>query len=62
MADKVCRECRSIVLSGQSCAVCGSTNLSTDWGGYVVIIDPSRSQIAKKMQITLPGKYALKVR
>ncbi|RZN15608.1 MAG: DNA-directed RNA polymerase, subunit E'' [Methanosarcinales archaeon] len=62
MVDKVCRECRSIVLSGQSCAVCGSINLSTDWSGYVVIIDAERSQIAKKMQITLPGRYALKVR
>jgi DNA-directed RNA polymerase subunit E" len=61
MAEKVCRECHRLV-SGQSCSVCGSTNLSTDWSGYVIIIDPTRSQIAKKMNITLPGKYALKVR
>jgi len=28
----------------------------------VVIIDPKESIIAQKLEITLPGKYALKVR
>jgi len=30
--------------------------------GYVVIIDPKESIIAEKLEIKLPGKYALKVR
>jgi len=42
--------------------ICGTSNLSEDWAGYVVIIDPEHSDIAKKMNITLPGRYALKVR
>jgi len=50
------------VVEGEACTVCGSGNLSTDWAGYLVIIDPERSEIAKKMNIKLPGKYALKVR
>ena len=58
---KICRECHRVV-EGESCAVCGSSNLSTDWTGYLVIIDPQRSEIAKRMNITLPGRYALKVR
>ncbi len=58
---KVCRDCHRVV-EGESCAVCGSGNLSTDWTGYLVIIDPRRSEIAHKMNITLPGRYALKVR
>jgi len=61
MVEKVCRECHRVV-TGQTCAVCGSTNFSTDWSGYVIIIDPARSQIAQKMQVRLAGKYALKVR
>lgn len=61
MTDKACRECHRIV-SGSSCAVCGSTTLSSDWSGYVVIVDPSRSSIAKKLNVNLRGKYALKVR
>jgi DNA-directed RNA polymerase subunit E" len=57
----VCRQCHRVV-DGESCVVCGSTNLSVDWAGYLVIIDPAHSDIAKKMNIDLPGRYALKVR
>ncbi|MFA5614226.1 MAG: transcription elongation factor subunit Spt4 [Methanoculleus sp.] len=58
---RVCRECHRVV-DGGSCVICGTTNLSEDWAGYVVIIDPERSDIAKKMNITMAGRYALKVR
>jgi DNA-directed RNA polymerase subunit E" len=57
----VCRECHRVV-DGESCAICGTTNLSSDWAGYLVIIDPEHSEIAKMMNIKLPGRYALKVR
>ncbi len=58
---KVCRECHRVV-EGESCVICGTSNLSEDWAGYLVIIDPEHSDIAKKMNITMPGRYALKVR
>lgn len=58
---RVCRECHRVV-EGGACVICGTANLSEDWAGYVVIIDPEHSDIAKKMNITLPGRYALKVR
>jgi len=58
---QVCRDCHRVV-EGEACAVCGSSNLSTDWTGYLVIIDPARSEIAARMNINLPGRYALKVR
>jgi DNA-directed RNA polymerase subunit E" len=61
VSDKACRECHRIV-SGSSCAVCISSSLSSDWSGYVVILDPNGSNIAKRLNVTLPGKYALKVR
>jgi len=57
----VCRECHRVV-EGEVCPICGTSNLSTDWTGYLVIIDPKNSEIAKRMNITLPGRYALKVR
>lgn len=47
---------------GQVCPICNSASLSKDWSGYVVIIDPKESIIAEKLEIKLPGKYALKVR
>ena len=58
---RVCRACHRVV-EGEACVICGTSNLSEDWAGYVVIIDPEHSDIAKKMNITLPGRYALKVR
>jgi DNA-directed RNA polymerase subunit E" len=42
--------------------MCKGTSLSSDWSGYVVIIDPQDSEIAKNLDITKPGRYALKVR
>jgi DNA-directed RNA polymerase subunit E" len=36
--------------------------MSDEWFGYVVIIDPVNSEIAKRLNITHPGRYALRVR
>jgi DNA-directed RNA polymerase subunit E" len=58
---KVCRQCHRVI-DGEVCVVCGSSNTSEDWAGYLVVIDPKHSDIAKKMNIDLPGRYALKVR
>ncbi|MDD1685211.1 MAG: DNA-directed RNA polymerase, subunit E'' [Methanoregula sp.] len=58
---KVCRDCHRVV-DGESCVICGTSNLSEDWSGYLVIIDPEISEVAKRMNIKLPGRYALKVR
>lgn len=61
MSDQVCRECHRII-SGQTCPICGSSNLSSDWSGMVIIIDPEKSEIAKKIDVKVADKYALKVR
>jgi DNA-directed RNA polymerase subunit E" len=49
-------------VEGLVCPICGSASLSKDWSGYVVILDPKGSVIANRLGITLPGRYALKVR
>lgn len=61
MSEQVCRECHRI-LAGQTCPVCGSSNLSSDWSGFVIIINPQKSEIAKKLGVDMADKYALKVR
>lgn len=58
---RVCRECHAVV-EHESCVRCGTSNFSTDWSGYLVVIDPRRSEIAKKINIDTAGRYALKVR
>ncbi|MFB6074096.1 MAG: transcription elongation factor subunit Spt4 [Haloarculaceae archaeon] len=65
MADRlVCRECHRVqdADSEDQCQACGSTSLTEDWAGYVIIAHPEQSEIAKEMEVTEPGKYALKVR
>jgi DNA-directed RNA polymerase subunit E" len=63
MAQKVSRACRhcSFISEDDKCARCGN-DTSKDWQGYVVVVDHGHSDIAKKMAITLNGKYALRVR
>ena len=58
-----CRECHRIVEPDENaCPYCGSTSLTEDWAGYVVITHPEQSEIAEKMEVTEAGEYALKVR
>jgi len=60
--EKACRDCHRIIESGKSVCKCGSNSISKDWSGYVVIIDPEGSEIAKRLEIKKKGRYALKVR
>ena len=61
MSEKACRNCR-LVVNSNLCPECKSVNVSDDWVGEAIIIDPGKSQIAKSMGITKPGRYALRVR
>jgi len=54
-----CKNCH-VLTNKDVCPNC-SIPSSKRWRGYVIIRDPARSQVAKKMNITKPGKYALKV-
>ncbi|MFC6989641.1 transcription elongation factor subunit Spt4 [Haloplanus sp. GCM10025708] len=58
-----CRECHHINdPDSQSCSNCGSSSLTEDWAGYVIITHPEQSEVAEEMNVTEPGGYALKVR
>ncbi|MDL5362264.1 transcription elongation factor subunit Spt4 [Halalkalicoccus sp. NIPERK01] len=60
---KVCRDCHRVVdPDTNACPSCGSTSFTEDWAGYVVIAHPEESEIAREMQVTEAGEYALKVR
>jgi DNA-directed RNA polymerase subunit E" len=43
------------------CAICNVSS-SRNWSGFLIIIDPEKSDIAKELKIELPGEYALRVR
>jgi len=60
MKQRACKECCRIT-DLDVCVICKSPT-STDWLGYVSIIDPENSEVAKKLNITTKGKFALRVR
>jgi DNA-directed RNA polymerase subunit E" len=60
-SEKVCKKCK-IIVAGKVCPICKGQEFTTNWRGLVVIIDPEKSDIAKQLNIDIPGEYALKVR
>ncbi|MFX1534523.1 MAG: transcription elongation factor subunit Spt4 [Promethearchaeota archaeon] len=61
--DRACKICHMIVPENvQQCPVCKSTNLSKNFDGLVIIIDPEGSEIAKRLHIRRAGTYAIRVR
>ena len=57
---KGCKDCQFLTELNK-CPQCGG-KVSSEWRGYLVILDYTRSNIAKQMGISINGKYALKVR
>ncbi|HDM66850.1 MAG TPA: DNA-directed RNA polymerase, subunit E'' [Thermoplasmatales archaeon] len=54
-----CKNCHQLT-EEKICPQCAIPT-SKRWRGYVIIRDPENSQIAQKMNIKKPGRYALKV-
>jgi len=62
MVEKACRNCQFIVIEGSTCPNCGGDDLSEKWNNYVYIINPEKSEIAKKIGAKSPGRYALNIK
>jgi DNA-directed RNA polymerase subunit E" len=60
MALKACRVCNYLT-EERKCPMCGSDDLSLKWKGVVIISDGEKSEIAKAMNISKNGKYAISV-
>lgn len=44
------------------CELCNSSDLSDEWSGLLIILDPKKSEISQKVGAEIPGNYALRVR
>lgn len=62
MAEKACKQCNRIVEDATECPVCKNNDLSDSWSGLVVIYDPEDSEIAERLEIQTPGRYAIRTR
>ncbi|MBI4896312.1 MAG: DNA-directed RNA polymerase subunit E'' [Candidatus Aenigmarchaeota archaeon] len=60
MTDKACKQCKRIIEKGNRCEACHTSELTSSYQGSVIIFDVE-SEIAKRLHITAPGKYAIKV-
>jgi DNA-directed RNA polymerase subunit E" len=58
---RACKKCK-IITEEISCPICKSTDLSDDFSGLLIVLDPKISQLAKKMDVDKEGYYALKIR
>ena len=58
---KACKTCK-IFVKGSECPICKSTDLTTSWKGRIIILDPEKSEIAKKLNIREKGNFAIKTR
>ena len=58
--EMACRKCKFVTV-GKVCPNCKSSDLTPDWRGSILIVDPATSVVAKTLGITVMGKYALKV-
>ena len=61
MGRKVCKKCKMFVRKDK-CPICNGNDFSENWKGRIYVLDAEKSEIAKKMEITVKGEYAIKVR
>ena len=61
MKKKTCKKCKLFV-EGNECPLCKGNQFSLSWQGRLHILDADKSPIAKKLEITSKGEYAIKVR
>ena len=59
---KACKNCRLIVTEGTQCPLCQSVDLVDKFSGQLVVIDPEKSEIGKRLDVKAPGRYAIKLR
>ena len=58
--EMACRKCKLVTI-GKVCPSCKSSDLTPDWNGVVLVVDPTNSGISKTLAITQKVKYAIKV-
>ena len=55
MSDFACKECH-LILEEKTCPIHPDLEASREWQGYVEILNPEKSVIAKEMGIRTAGR------
>jgi len=61
--EQACKKCGYIVEDQNTteCPICQNKKFTTFWKGSVIVNDPENSEVAKKLNITQKGRYALRI-
>ena len=59
---KACKNCRMLFLTGASCPLCNSTEITDRYNSQIIFFDIEHSEIAKKFGAKAPGRYAVRVK
>ena len=62
MEEMVCKNCRIVISHGDKCPLCGSTELTSRWNGYVIMLNVDKSDIAKKLGLKVNSIFALNIK
>ena len=61
MVKKVCKKDK-LLFEGSVCPLCKSDQVGQSWKGRIYMVDANKSEIAKRIGITVKGEYAIKVK
>ena len=59
---KACKLCNAIYETGNKCPKCGAKESTDSFKGRIVVRDPEKSEIAKKLNLKGKGNFAIKTR
>ncbi len=58
--QKACKKCKTIYEGKAPCPRCGSEDFTENFKGKIVITNPEKSNIAKKVNMNEKGEFAIK--
>ncbi len=58
---KACKVCKAI-FEGDKCPICGNKEATSEWKGRVIVFDSEQSEVAKKLNVSKKGTYAIKIK
>jgi|TARA_Y100000310_G_C20405123_1_gene679310 DNA-directed RNA polymerase subunit E" len=61
MKQRACKVCKTIY-EGTKCPECGSKEFIENFKGKIYVLNPEKSEIAKKLKIEKKGNFAIKAR
>lgn len=60
--SRACKICNTIFEQGEKCSKCESKETTESFKGRIAVLNPEKSEIAKKLKLKEKGNFAIKTR